>query len=1010
MLDISKNIKSSKRILAADRLRTFAFASGIILIIFAVLFFYIRQKDNQRNDALVHLKTLGEFKKHMIMDWFDKHFYRTIGEYKETKFLDNVENYLLTKNETSLKNITELINAGKTKHNFNSIALFDSNKNIFAKTSGNYQADFKENLGNVLGGENSIIDFNWLNNKVVFSYYAPLYKMVRGRRKALGVIALNTTPHSSPNPFNIFWREDKLSADSYLIKQSKDSIVYLKTDESNDGKFFTFKKSIENKSLVSVKAANGIIGSVSGEDFNGNNVVAKIIPIPNSKLFLIVKVDQNEIFGPMFEKAIYIISMAAVLVIILSLWYRTRAKRSQLLLHKKLYKANTEKNRIKTNYEKYFMYTGDILLLLDEKLNIVEANQKAFSELNYTDSILIGVNIKEIINSEYLPLAEEAFKYFDEDGSIIETKISRKDGSTFYAEAAIRKITIDNNLFYQTIIRNITDRISRTNEIMNLNKALQLISSCNRSLVKAQSEKQLIQNLCEIIINKGGFDFVWMGFAIDDQMKHIIPQYSFGNSPNYINGKTFFWSDDLNGNTPEGIAVRTGKTCISADNSNSQFAEEWKKSAVSNKLNSTIAFQLSYNSHKIGVLSISSSEKNRFNSIEELDILEELVQDLSFGLHTLHEREKQNETEKLLQRSEENYRSFFENDLTGDFTFTPTGRIIMCNKAFAKILGIKAIEDVPGKNLCDFVQDKNHLSQIITDIKNKIRIENRELILKTADGRKLYSMANIIGRYDDTGNTKEIIGYLYDITAIKNAQEELIIAKEKAESANKLKSEFLAQMSHEIRTPLNAILAFSNLLEDELEEKVDDDLKEGFDGLKRAGKRITRTIDSILNLSELQTGLYEFSPRLIDVHSEILDELHMEFFMLLKEKNLDFEIKLNTEETKIIADEYSLKQIFANLIDNAIKFTRSGKIIIDINRPVENKLCVKVIDTGIGIAEEYIPKLFTPFSQEEHGYTRSFDGNGLGLALVKRYCDLNNIDIDVKSKKGEGTTFKMCFN
>ncbi|MDX9924510.1 MAG: ATP-binding protein, partial [Ignavibacteriaceae bacterium] len=112
----------------------------------------------------------------------------------------------------------------------------------------------------------------------------------------------------------------------------------------------------------------------------------------------------------------------------------------------------------------------------------------------------------------------------------------------------------------------------------------------------------------------------------------------------------------------------------------------------------------------------------------------------------------------------------------------------------------------------------------------------------------------------------------------------------------------------------------------------------------------------------------------------------------------------------IYGDEYSIGQIFSNLVDNAIKYTNTGFVKLKVFESHEKNIVVRIIDSGIGISEEYLEKIFEPFSQEEQGYCRSYDGNGLGLALVKRYCKINNAEIDVISEKGKGSSFQITFN
>ena len=245
--------------------------------------------------------------------------------------------------------------------------------------------------------------------------------------------------------------------------------------------------------------------------------------------------------------------------------------------------------------------------------------------------------------------------------------------------------------------------------------------------------------------------------------------------------------------------------------------------------------------------------------------------------------------------------------------------------------------------------------------------------------------------------------------SLEESNKQLIVAKEEAEKSDRLKSEFLAQMSHEIRTPIHILMSYSSLIMDEIEGKMDEDLRSNFNAIEHAGKRIIRTTELILNMSEITTGTYEYSGSEFDVYDGILKSIFNENEERVNKNKIEYTINSDSSSTIISADKYSVHQIFTNLIDNAIKYTENGKISVSVRSNDKNRVEVKVSDTGIGISEEYMPNLFMPFTQEEQGYSRRYEGNGLGLALVKKYCELNQADIIVESKKEEGTTVTVTF-
>lgn len=568
-------------------------------------------------------------------------------------------------------------------------------------------------------------------------------------------------------------------------------------------------------------------------------------------------------------------------------------------------------------------------------------------------------------------------------------------------------------------------------EIERLSRLYVSLTHINQAIVRTPNREALFEKVCEVLVRDGGFALAWVGWE-DAETKRLRPVAVVGDKDGFVDEIEIYTDDRPEGNGPSGQAFRSGRTYLCPDMLTDPSTRPWRRQIARSPFRSLAALPIRVDGRVAGLLNVYSPLVGGFRN-QEVALLEEAAVDISFALDNF-DREREHTEAEARAHSEQRFSSAMIESMPGVvYFYDMDGRFLRWNQNFEALTGFGA-EDIARMTPLDFFSAEDRpllqerIDEVFADGESSV-----EAPLQARDGtlRPLFFSGR---RVEFEGRTC-LVGVGIDISKRLKAEaalaalnqtlehkvaertEELKEALARAEAADQIKSAFLATMSHELRTPLNSIIGFTGIILQELAGPLNAEQAKQLGMVRSSARHLLELINDVLDISKIESGQLEVKREAFDLAASI-ERVVATVQPLAAKKNLDLQAVLPaTMPRELVSDRRRCEQVLLNLLNNAIKFTDTGSVSLTVSilsrvagddlPPAGAAVQFQVADTGKGIREEDLPRLFQPFRQLDTGLSRQHEGTGLGLAICHRLVELMGGTIAVASAWQRGSTFTV---
>jgi PAS domain S-box-containing protein len=827
----------------------------------------------------------------------------------------------------------------------------------------------------------------------------------KGQR--LGVLLLAVDPSDYLYPSLYDWPAPGRTGEVLLLRQEGKMIRVLNQARLSPGSALKIMLPVIPNGSSASPSWQGV-DRKDREDYRGEHVVVSARPVPGCNWVVAAKMDRSELLEPLRREAMQLTALLVMFLFLSAAIVALLLSRQRSRSYMEKYQTETQRVALLRKYDVLFQGAYDAIVVWEGEGRIVDANARALEMYGYTREEMLGAAILNLKPSELRDEYHESMKVLKEQNSLVRETISRrKDGTLFSTEISSCRVEDGEHPFFQTIVRDISERKRAEGQITRLNRLYAVLSGCHEAVFRSRSEQELFAEVCRIVVEAGGFLAAGIS-RLDPMAGEVTAVTTAGPAAAYLQKLRVATTDSPLDLGPRGTCLRTGRAVTCADTLTDESMAPWRDKALGYGLRSSVSLPIQHRGEAPYALSMYSSTPHFFNA-EEMALAERIGESVSSALERMAlerdrenaERERRRVQERLelvLDASNEGYWDW-EMD-TNEWYVSPR----LCTMLGYQPGELKLIPQV----LQELVhpEDREAVERAEASLlEGRERAWSMELRFRQKNGNYIWVLGGAKALGGDQGRPRRLVGSGIDITARK-ALEQQFAQSQKMESVGRL----AGGVAHDFNNLLGVVIGYTEILQERLPE--DSDLRAFAEDVLRAAHRAADLTRQLLAFGRKQV----LQPQVLALNPVIQD-----FEKMLRRvisENIRIRTVLGASEGWVCADAGQIEQVIMNLAVNARDAMPEGGTLtietqdVDVDEVYAKMhvsaqpgpfVMIAVNDTGCGMTPELIERIFEPFfTTKEKG-----KGTGLGLGSVYGIVQQSGGWIGVYSEPGQGSSFKV---